>query len=149
MELSKHKLAPTHSATSAATPSEPMLDMNMTPMIDVLLVLIIMFIMTLPLANNAVTLNMPSACIGDCAKPQVVRVDVDFDGTLSWNGEVLNRSQLDSKFESLAKMATQAEVQLFAHRLAAYKNVAAVLASAQTRGIKSLGIIGSEQFMQK
>lgn len=149
MELSKRQLAPTHSATPVATRSEPMLDMNMTPMIDVLLVLIIMFIMTLPIANNAVTLNMPSACTGDCAKPQVVRVDVDFDGTLSWNGEVLDRSQLDSKFDALAKMATQAEVQLFAHRLAAYKNVAGVLASAQTRGIKSLGIIGSEQFMPK
>ena len=153
MELSKHKPSPTHTASpaTAALPaqSEPMLDMNMTPMIDVMLVLIIMFIMTLPIAENAVTLNTPSACVGECAKPEVVRVDVDFDGTLSWNGEVLDRSQLDSRFDALSNMAKQPEVQLLAHKLAAYKYVAGVLASAQNRGVKSLGIIGSEQFMPK
>jgi len=149
MELSKHQLAPNNSAAASTTTSEPMMDMNMTPMIDVLLVLIIMFIMTLPIANNAVTLNMPSTCIGECAKPKIVRVDVDFDGTLSWNGEVVDRSQLDSKFDAIAKLTLQPEIQLLAHRLAAYKNVAGVLASAQNRGIKSLGIIGSEQFMPK
>ncbi|MBC3832290.1 biopolymer transporter ExbD [Undibacterium amnicola] len=141
-----------HNKKSSANQSDleksvPLPEMNMTPMIDVMLVLIIMFITTLPLSQNAVNLSMPSGCTGNCPKPDVVRVNVDFDGTLSWNGEVLNKSQLDTRFASLAEMTKQPEVQLLAHRLVAYKNVAAVLASAQSRGVKSLGIIGSEQYM--
>lgn len=134
---------------SAPVQAEPMIEMNMTPMIDVMLVLIIMFIMTLPLAQNAVTLNSPSACTHDCAKNEVVRVDVDFDGTTAWNGVVVDRAQLDAKFDALAALNKQPEVQLLANRLAAYKHVAAVLASAQSRGIKSLGMIGNEQFIPR
>lgn len=122
--------------------SVPMLEMNMTPMIDVMLVLIIMFITTLPLSQNAVTITMPNACQGKCPQPDVVRVEVDFDGTLSWNGVTLDKAQLDERFTSVANMRRQPEVQLLAHKLAAYKNVAAVLASAQSRGVSSLGIIG-------
>jgi biopolymer transport protein ExbD len=126
---------------------ELMMEMNMTPMIDVMLVLIIMFIITLPMAQNAVNLNMPSACVGVCKKPDVVRIDVDFDGTLAWNGEVLNRSQLDTKFGEIAAMTLQPEVQLYPNRLVAYSVVAGVLASAQSRAVNSLGIIGNEQFV--
>ncbi|MBC3873118.1 ExbD/TolR family protein [Undibacterium flavidum] len=147
MELSK---SPANTGTTTEDDkSVPMLEMNMTPMIDVMLVLIIMFITTLPLSQNAVNMAMPAACKGNCPQADVVRVDVDFDGTLSWNGVVLDKSQLDANFTSLAEMRKQPEVQLLAHRLAAYKNVAAVLASAQSRGVKSLGIIGNEQFMPK
>lgn len=145
MEHSKHS-SPSQADNEK---SVPMLEMNMTPMIDVMLVLIIMFITTLPLSQNAVNMAMPAACKGNCPQADVVRVDVDFDGTLSWNGVVLDKSQLDARFTSLAEMRKQPEVQLLAHRLAAYKNVAAVLASAQSRGVKSLGIIGNEQFMPK
>ncbi|MFZ6818705.1 ExbD/TolR family protein [Undibacterium sp. Ji22W] len=145
MEHNKHA-----SATNTENdPSVPLLEMNMTPMIDVMLVLIIMFITTLPLSQNAVNMTMPNSCDGNCPLPDVVRVDVDFDGTLSWNGIVLDKSQLDARFTGLAEMRKQPEVQLLAHRLAAYKNVAAVLASAQSRGVKSLGIIGNEQFMTR
>ena len=143
-----------HNKKSSANQSDleksiPLPEMNMTPMIDVMLVLIIMFITTLPLSQNAVNLSIHSGCTGNCPKPDVVRVNVDFDGTLSWNGEVLNKSQLDTRFASLAEMTKQPEVQLLAHRLVAYKEVAAVLASAQSRGVKSMGIIGNEQYMTR
>lgn len=129
--------------------ARPMTDMNMTPMIDVMLVLILMFMLTLPIAQHAVNLNMPQQCVGDCNKSEVVRVDVDFDGTLSWNGETLDRAQLDARFAAIKTMSKQPEVQLLAHRLVAYKDVAAVLASAQSHGVTSLGIIGSERFMSQ
>lgn len=133
----------------AAGNAKPMTDMNMTPMIDVMLVLILMFMLTLPIAQHSVNLDMPQHCVGDCNKSDVVRVDVDFDGTLMWNGETLDRAQLDSRFAAIKAMSKQPEVQLMAHRLVAYKDVAAVLASAQSHGVRSLGIIGSERFMSQ
>lgn len=138
---------PSKSADNNAA-AEPMMEMNMTPMIDVMLVLIIMFITTLPIAQNAVNLAMPSdGCRGDCPKPEVVRIDVDFDGTLMWNGEVMQRAQLEAKLDAIKSQVKQPEVQLYPHRLTSYKNVAAVLAAAQSRGVTSLGIIGNEQYL--
>lgn len=137
------------SATAENEKSLLMLEMNMTPMIDVMLVLIIMFITTLPLTQNAVNMAMPNACQRNCPQADVIKVDVDFDGTLRWNGIVLDKPQLNARFTALAEMRQQPEVLLFAHKLAAYKNVAAVLASAQSHGVISLGIVGSEQFMNK
>lgn len=134
---------------AATSHPEPMMEMNMTPMIDVMLVLIIMFIMVLPIAENAVSLDMPSHCGSNCAKPEVVRIAVDFDDTLSWNGVMLTRAELDAKFDALAALPSRYEVQLQPNRHAAYKTVAGVLASAQSRGITTLGIIGSEQFLTR
>ncbi|WMW80781.1 biopolymer transporter ExbD [Undibacterium cyanobacteriorum] len=135
-------------AQASNSSAEPMMEMNMTPMIDVMLVLIIMFITTLPIAQNAVNLAMPGdGCKGDCPKPEVVRIDVDFDGTVMWNGQVLERTQLEAKLDGIKSLAKQPEVQLYPHRLTSYKNVAAVLAAAQSRGVTSLGIIGNEQYL--
>ncbi len=135
----------THDDSAAS--ATPMAEMNMTPMIDVMLVLILMFMLTLPIAQHAVNLEMPRGCEGSCDRSDVVRVDVDFDGSLSWNGEILDKAQLDARFAAIKAMAKQPEVQLMAHRLVSYKEVAAVLASAQSHGVTSLGIIGSERFM--
>ncbi|MBY0573435.1 MAG: biopolymer transporter ExbD [Undibacterium sp.] len=136
--------------SSGSGDAEPMMEMNMTPMIDVMLVLIIMFITTLPIANNAVNLNMPTGNPPpNPVPPVVVKVDVDFDGTMSWNGEVVNRTQLEERFVAAAATNPQPEVQLQPNKLVPYKNVAAVLAAAQSRGITKMGIIGNEQFMPK
>jgi len=129
---------------------EPMMEMNMTPMIDVMLVLIIMFITTLPIANHAVNLNMPqqnNAPPPD-VPPTVIKIDVDFDGTMTWNGEVVSRPQLEAKLSEAAAMNPQPEIHLQPNRLVSYKSVAAVMASAQSRGITKLGMIGNEQFMK-
>ncbi len=128
---------------------EPMIEMNMTPMIDVMLVLIIMFITTLPIANHAVNLNMPQGTPPpQVVEPVVVKIDVDFDGTTTWNGEVVNRVQLDERFAAAAAMNPQPEVHLQPNRLVSYKSVAAVMASAQSRGITKLGMVGNEQFLK-
>lgn len=134
---------------SAGGEPEPMIEMNMTPMIDVMLVLIIMFITTLPVANHAVNLNMPQGPSNPPeTEPVVVKIDVDFDGTTTWNGEVVNRDQLDARFDAASKMNPQPEVHLQPNRLVSYKSVAAVMASAQSRGITKLGMVGNEQFLK-
>ncbi len=129
---------------------EPMMEMNMTPMIDVMLVLIIMFITTLPVANHAVNLNMPNntPSAPPPEPPEVIKIDVDFDGTISWNGEVVNRSQMEERFVAAAAKSPQPEIHLQPNRLVPYKAVAGVMAAAQSRGITKLGMIGNEQFLK-
>ena len=81
--------------------------------------------------------------------PVVVTIDVDFDGTVLWNGEALpNQQALDARLAQAAAEPDQPEVHLRPNKLVAYKNVAAVMASAQRLGITKLGIIGNEQFIK-
>ncbi len=128
---------------------EPMTEMNMTPLIDVMLVLLIMFIITIPIQTHAVKMNMP---IGPSAPPpkppEIVRIDVDFDGTIGWNGEIVaDRNQLEAKLATVAAMADQSEVHLRPNKLVTYKVVAMILASAQRLGVTKIGIVGNEQFL--
>jgi biopolymer transport protein ExbD len=129
---------------------EVMIEMNATPLIDVMLVLLIMLIITIPIQNHAVNLNMP---VGEAppqlVPPEVITIDVDFDGTVLWNGEVLpNRSALEARLQNVASMPTQPEVHLRPNKLVEYKAVAAVMASAQRLGVTKIGMVGNEQFIQ-
>ncbi|HYN59873.1 MAG TPA: biopolymer transporter ExbD [Rubrivivax sp.] len=128
---------------------EPMTEMNMTPLIDVMLVLLIMFIITIPIQTHAVKMNMPVGPSSTPPKPpEIVRIDVDFDGTIGWNGEILaDRSQLEARLASVAAMADQPEVHLRPNKLVTYKVVAMILASAQRLGVTKIGIVGNEQFL--
>jgi biopolymer transport protein ExbD len=127
---------------------EPMMELNMTPLIDVMLVLIIMLIITIPKQNHAVNLNMP---VGNpppqTVEPVVVTIDVDFDGTITWDGVVVpDRATLDQKLAAVAAQADQPEVHLRPNKLVAYKSVAGVMASAQRLGVTKIGMVGNEQF---
>ncbi len=129
---------------------EPMMDINTTPLIDVMLVLIIMLIITIPVQLHSVNLNMP---IGTppppLQEPVVVTIDIDFDGTLTWNGEtLLNRAQLEARLAQAAAQPDQPEVHIRPNKLVEYKAVAAVLASAQRIGITKLGMVGNEQYVK-
>ncbi len=129
---------------------EVMIDINTTPLIDVMLVLLVMLIITIPIQLHAVNLNMP---IGNppppLEQPQVITIDVDFDGTVFWSGEQLaNRAQLEERLVQAAAMAVQPEVHLRPNKLAEYKDVAAVMASAQRLGVTKLGLVGNEQFVK-
>ena len=130
--------------------AEPMVDINTTPLIDVMLVLLIMLIITLPIQMQAVNLNMPNGTPPPPTKePVVVTIDIDFDGTVLWNGEALaTRRDLESKLSQAASEADQPEVHIRPNKLAEYKTFAMVLASAQRLGVSKLGVIGNEQFVK-
>ena len=124
-----------------------MVDINTTPLIDVMLVLLIMLIITIPIQLHAVNLALPSGTPPPAAPPVVVTVDVDFDGTVLWNGEALaDRDALEDRLRQAAAQADPPEVHLRPNRLVAYKHVAAVLATAQRLGVGKLGIVGNEAF---
>jgi biopolymer transport protein ExbD len=126
-----------------------MIDINTTPLIDVMLVLIIMLIITIPIQTHAVKMNMP---IGPASQPQtppqIIRIDVDFDGTVGWNGEVIpDRATLEARLSEVAAQPDQPEVHLRPNKLVTYKHVAAVMASAQRLGVTKIGLVGNEQFL--
>ena len=125
-----------------------MIDINTTPLIDVMLVLIIMLIITIPIQTHAVKLNMP---VGNPPPPpeppQVVQIDVDFDGTIFWSGEQVDRETLDTRFRAAAAQPVQPEVRLRPNKLVTYKHVAHVMASAQRLGVTKIGLVGAEQFL--
>ena len=127
-----------------------MIDINTTPLIDVMLVLLIMFIITIPIQTHAVKMNMPvpNNAAPPPKPPEIIRIDVDFDGTMGWNGEIVpDRSSLEAKLASVAAMADQPEVHLRPNKLVTYKYVAMIMASAQRLGVTKIGIVGNEQFL--
>jgi biopolymer transport protein ExbD len=129
---------------------EVMMDINTTPLIDVMLVLIIMLIITIPVQLHSVNLNMPVGTPPPPLKePVVVTIDIDFDGTVLWNGEpVPDRNALEARLSRAAAEPDQPEVHIRPNKLVEYKSVAAVLASAQRLGVSKLGMIGNEQFVK-
>jgi biopolymer transport protein ExbD len=136
--------------TSGGGDPEVMVEMNTTPLIDVMLVLLIMLIITIPIQLHSVNLNMPAGNPPPpTAPPVVVTIDVDFDGSIFWNGELLpTRDALEARLSSAAAQADQPEVHLRPNKLVEYERVAMVMASAQRLGVSKLGIVGNEQFIK-
>ena len=128
---------------------EPMMEINTTPLIDVMLVLLIMFIITLPVMTHAVKLDMPQS------KPptdnpviiEPIRIDIDWDGSVIWNGSLVQLDQLEGFFRTEAARNPQPELHVRPERRAHYDTVAKVLALAQRNGMQRIGFVGNEQFM--
>ena len=124
-----------------------MIDINTTPLIDVMLVLIIMLIITIPIQLHAVNLHMPSGQPPPAQEPAVVRVDIGADGSVSWNGEALaGEPALEARLQQVAASADPPELHLRPHAQVAYRSVAMVLARAQRHGVTKLGVVGNERF---
>ena len=127
-----------------------MMDINTTPLIDVMLVLLVMLIITIPIQLHSVNLNMP---VGNTPPPlvlpEVVRLDIDDASRVYWNGEWLqDRNVLEEKIRTAAGQQVQPEVHLRPDKAAKYAVVAGVMASAQRLGLTKIGIVGSEQFIE-
>lgn len=137
------------SGSSSGEP-EVMMDMNTTPLIDVMLVLIIMLIITIPVQLHSVNLNLPAGNPPPPTRePVVATIDIDFDGTILWNGEVLpTRASLEAKLHQAATEPDQPEVHVRPNKLVEYKYVAEVLAESQRLGVTKLGMVGNEQFVK-
>jgi biopolymer transport protein ExbD len=135
---------------STSDEPEVLIDINTTPLIDVMLVLLVMLIITIPVQTHAVKLELPQAnAQPSTVQPQVVEIDIDFDGTILWNGAVVpTREALQAQLAGLAAQPTQPELHIRPDKLTDYKYVAEVLATAQRLGVQKIGIIGYEQFAQ-
>ncbi len=128
-----------------------MIDINTTPLIDVMLVLLVMLIITIPIQLHAVNLNMPTGNPPPpLVLPEVIKIDVDPTSAIYWNGEVVpSREALEEKLTLAAAQAVQPELHLRPDRHARYEVVAAVMVSAQRLGLTKIGIVGSEQFIDE
>lgn len=123
-----------------------MVEMNTTPLIDLMLVLIVMLIMSLPPQTHAVKLDMPvTDSEPPLTPPPVIDIVVDFDGSIYWNTELVSTGpQLQSYLRSAAHAEPRPEIHLKPNKLASYDKVAKVLATAQRLGVKNIGILGNE-----
>ncbi len=123
--------------------AEPQL--NATPLIDVLLVLLVMIIFTLPVATHTVKLNLPQAVTGTLSSfaRTTVIVDIDFDGQLYWNGTSLQRAELEGKLRDVAAALRPPHVKVVPDKRVRYENVAQVLAAAQRLGVSKLEVAPS------
>ena len=133
---------------SGSDEPEVMMEINTTPLIDVMLVLLIMLIITIPAQLHSVNLDMPAPTqVQRKTDPVVVRVDVGAGDVVSWNGKALtDRAELDARLKEAAALQPQPEIHIRSHAKARYATVAGVLAGAQRNGLTKLGIVGSEQF---
>lgn len=138
-------------SVGSGSEDEPMMDINTTPLIDVMLVLLIMFIITLPVMTHAVKLDMPQS--RDDPPPddviiEPIHLDIDWDGAIIWNGTLVQLGSLESYFRVEAAKNPQPELHVRPDRRADYDSVAKVLAMAQRNGMQRIGFVGNEQFME-
>ncbi len=127
---------------------EMMVDINTTPLVDVLLVLLVMLIITIPIQLHAVNLEMPGTnAPPPPGEPVIVQLEVTPAGSFTWNGEALaGREELETRMREAAARPDQPEIHLRPNSRAKYEAVAAALASAQRLGLVKIGLVGSEQF---
>ncbi len=121
-----------------------MLDVNMTPLIDVMLVLIIMFIITIPIPNNAININLPNGAPPPQSNekpPEIINLKLDAQGNIFWNDQpVENKQALENLLMTVAKKSEQDQIKLQPDRITEYKQVAMVMAMAQRLNITKIGI---------
>lgn len=141
------RTSPRRARRAAAATAGPMTDINTTPLIDVMLVLLIMLIITIPIQLHSVDLNMPAGRPPAAAEPPpTLRIEIDAAGVVRWDGVPLaDAAELETRIAALATASPQPEVHLRPDRAAPYDTVARVLATAQRLGLTRLGIVGSEQ----
>jgi biopolymer transport protein ExbD len=132
-------------STSTAN-GQVMVEMNTTPLIDVMLVLLVLLIVTLPIQTHAVKLDMPTGAPPMPVEPPVVNLAIDFDGTVTWNGTAVDRGTLDSYLQNVARQNPQPEIHVNANRLANYDAVSRVLADAQRLGATHIGFTGTDRY---
>ena len=130
---------------------EPMMEMNTTPLIDVMLVLLIMFIITIPIQTHATKLDLPppSPNTPQDVKPDFNQINIDFLNTIYWNDQEVTLEQLDGYLKQVGQMQpaeSQPELRLKPDQLAKYEVVNRVMALAQQAGIQKMGFVGNEAY---
>jgi biopolymer transport protein ExbD len=119
-------------------------EINTTPLIDVMLVLLTLLIITLPMQTHAITLGLSNGPSGP--PPQVVMLEVDFDGSAIWNGWRIDQDRLEARLADAAHQDPQPEIHMMANRLAKYGAVAKVMADAQRLGLTKIGMVDIQPY---
>ena len=128
---------------------EVMMDVNTTPLIDVMLVLLVMLIITIPIQLHAVNLEMPVGVPPtNLPKPEKVQIDIDAKSVVYWQGVAVTAEELDYQMSQLAQLNPQRKVHLRRNQDCQYAVFANVLSTSKRRGLSKMAVIGSEQFVQ-
>jgi biopolymer transport protein ExbD len=128
---------------------EMMMEINTTPLIDVMLVLLVMLIITIPIQLHAVNLDMPvGAPPTNLIKPEKVQIDIDQDSVVHWQGVPVTAAEMDENMQAMARLTPQPEVHIRPNKTSQYAVFANVLSSSKRIGLTKIAVIGSEQFVQ-
>lgn len=128
---------------------EVMMDINTTPLIDVMLVLLVMLIITIPIQLHAVNLEMPVGVPPDnLVKPEKVQIDIDDKSIVYWQGLPVSAQELDEKMSLAAQQPVQPEIHLRPNKDSQYAVFANVLSTSKRKGLSKIAVIGAEQFVQ-
>ncbi len=135
--------------SSGSDEPEVMMDINTTPLIDVMLVLLVMLIITIPIQLHSVTLEMPvGAPPTNQVKPEKIQIDIDATSVVYWQGTPVTAEELDEKMKAISQQSSQAEVHIRPNKDARYAVFANVLSSSRRVGLNKIAVIGAEQFVQ-
>jgi biopolymer transport protein ExbD len=128
--------------------NEPLMDMNTTPLIDVMLVMLIMFIITIPVQTHAVKIDLPVPVDNpqNNIEPDKNKVTIDPAGVIAWNGTPVDLVQLDEYLQATKQLPVEPELQVQPHPYARYIVVDRVMAVVKRSGVGKLGFVGNEQY---
>ena len=125
-----------------------MVDINTTPLIDVMLVLLVMLIITIPIQLHAVNLELPvGAPPGRIVRTEKIQIDIDEKNTVFWQGVAVSGAQLEEKMTAIAQSPSQPEIHVRPDKKCQYAVFANVLSSSRRSGLTKVAVIGSEQFV--
>lgn len=135
--------------TSSSGEPEVMMEINTTPLIDVMLVLLVMLIITIPIQLHAVNLEMPvGAPPTTLVKPEKVQIDIDEQSVVYWQGLPVSAQELDEKMKLVSQLSFQPEIHIRPNKASRYAVFANVLSSSKRIGLNKIAVIGAEQFIQ-
>ncbi len=122
--------------------NQPMSEINTTPMVDVMLVLLIIFMITAPLMTQSIQVNLPSnEGAATQEEPDIINLQINTEGNLSWNNISINNDTLKQRLKESAQQNPQPEIHLFADEAVRYEHVARVMAQARDAGVTKLGFV--------
>lgn len=130
----------------AVTHEAPIATINTTPLIDVMLVLLIMFVITIPVATNAIQIDLPSGVTDHVVRPLQNTLSLDADGTIRWNGDRVDKGELAGLLRSTTRMPAEPELRFRPDANVAYVRTAEVLETIKASGVTNFGFVDNERF---
>ena len=117
-------------------------EINTTPLVDVMLVLLIIFIITIPVMNHSVKIDLPRATNQrDEIKPENINLSIDAQGLMYWNTEIIDAAQMNARIAEASKKLPQPELHIRAERTTQYEKIVEIMAAAQSGGLSKIGFV--------